>query len=111
MIAVTDNAVKHLRDLLKTRSAEVGLGLRLMVQKGGCAGMEYAMKLDMPQKDDRVFDHSGVNIIVDLASLHVLDGSSIDYQDSLSESGFKVNNPNANRSCGCGSSFEPKTAN
>lgn len=110
MIAVTDNAVKHLRDLLKTRNDEVGLGLRLMVQKGGCAGMEYAMKLDMPQKDDRIFDQSGLNIIVDSASLLVLDGSSIDYQDTLSESGFKVINPNANRSCGCGSSFEPKTA-
>ncbi|CAN5733102.1 iron-sulfur cluster assembly protein IscA [soil metagenome] len=109
MIAVTDNAVKHLRDLLKDRSGEAGLGLRLLVQKGGCAGMEYAMKLDMPQKDDRIFDHAGVNIIVDAASLAVLDGSSLDYQDTLNESGFKVNNPNASRSCGCGSSFEPKT--
>lgn len=110
MIAVTDNAVKHLRDLLKDRSGEAGLGLRLLVQKGGCAGMEYAMKLDMPQKDDRIFDQSGVNIIVDAASLTVLDGSSLDYQDTLNESGFKVNNPNASRSCGCGSSFEPKAA-
>lgn len=110
MIAVTDNAVKHLRELLKDRSEEAGLGLRLMVQKGGCAGMEYAMKLDVPKNDDRIFEHSGVNIIVDMASLPVLDGSSIDYQDTLNESGFKVHNPNASRSCGCGSSFEPKTA-
>ncbi len=111
MITFTDNAVKHLRNLLIARTPETGLGLRLTVQKGGCAGMEYALKLDTPLAEDHIFDQSGLNIIVDEASLLILDGSSIDYQDSLSESGFKVVNPNATRSCGCGSSFEPKLAN
>lgn len=110
MIAVTDNAVKHLRQLLESRSADVGTGLRLMVKRGGCAGLEYAMKLDAPGEADTVYAREGVSIIVDSESLSFLDGSEIDYSDSLSDGGFKVNNPLAERTCGCGSSFEPKKA-
>ena len=109
MIAVTQNAVKHLRELLKSRNADEGFGLRLAVQRGGCAGLEYAMKVDTAKPQDRVFDQDGVSIIVDDESFSFLDGSSIDYVDSLNDSGFKVENPNAARSCGCGTSFEPKT--
>jgi iron-sulfur cluster assembly protein len=107
MIAVTQNAVKHLRELLEGRGAEAHAGLRLAVQRGGCAGMEYAMKVDAPAPDDHVFDNDGVRIIVDGQSLPYLDGSRIDYVDGLNDSGFKVENPNASRSCGCGTSFEP----
>lgn len=110
MIAVTQNAVKHLRELLESRGAEVGVGLRLAVQRGGCAGMEYAMKVDAAAADDRVFDSDGVSIIVDGASLPFLDGCRIDYVEGLNDAGFKVENPNATRSCGCGTSFEPKTS-
>ena len=110
MITVTDNAVKHLRQLLQDHAeGNEGMGLRLMVHRGGCAGMEYAMKLDRPLVADQVFQQTGVSIIVDQESLGYLSGSSIDYEDSLNDSGFKVNNPNAARSCGCGSSFEPKS--
>lgn len=108
MIAVTENAVKQLRELLEGRHAPAGTGLRLLVQRGGCAGMEYAMKLDQPAEADEVYEQGGVSIIVDRASLGFLDGSEIDYSDSLSDGGFKVHNPLAERSCGCGSSFEPK---
>jgi iron-sulfur cluster assembly protein len=107
MIAVTQNAVKHLRELLEGRGADAHAGLRLAVQRGGCAGMEYAMKVDAPAADDHVFDSDGVRIIVDGQSLPYLDGSRIDYVDGLNDSGFKVENPNASRSCGCGTSFEP----
>ncbi len=108
MIAVTQNAVKHLRELLESRGAEAHCGLRLGVQRGGCAGMEYAMKVDAPAGDDRVFDQDGVRIIVDPQSLVYLDGCRIDYVEALNDAGFKVENPNASRSCGCGTSFEPK---
>ncbi len=108
MIAVTDIAVKHLRELLESRNAEEGTGLRLTVKRGGCAGMEYAMKLDSPSAADSVHTHQGVSIIIDPESLSFLDGSEIDYSDSLSDGGFKVNNPHAERTCGCGSSFEPR---
>lgn len=110
MIAVTQNAVKHLRELLESRSAEAGVGLRLSVQRGGCAGMEYAMKVDAAAADDRVFDNEGVSIIVDGESLPFLEGCRIDYVEGLNDAGFKVENPNAARSCGCGTSFEPKAA-
>lgn len=108
MIAVTQNAVKHLRELLETQGAGVGAGLRLAVQRGGCAGMEYAMKVDSPLTGDRVFDHEGVSIIVDDESYAFLDGSRVDYVEALNDAGFKIENPNAARSCGCGTSFEPK---
>ena len=110
MIAVTDNAVKHLRDLLESRSAATGTGLRLMVKRGGCAGLEYAMKLDTPAEGDQVYGQEDVKVIVDAESLSFLDGSEIDYSESLSDGGFKVINPQAERTCGCGSSFEPRKA-
>ena len=110
MITATESAVKHLRALLESRPPEEGTGLRLMVKKGGCAGMEYAMKLDMPGQRDQVFDQEGVKLIVDPESMGFLDGSQIDYSDSLADAGFKVLNPQAARSCGCGSSFEPRSA-
>ena len=109
MITVTDNAVQHLRELLESKSSADGTGLRLLVNKGGCAGMEYVMKMDIPAPEDHVFGRSGVAVIVDKESLDFLDVSSLDYQDSLNDVGFKVINPNAARSCGCGSSFEPKS--
>lgn len=109
MIAVTQNAVKHLRELLQTRGADAHAGLRLAVHRGGCAGMEYAMKVDAPSADDRVFEADGVSIIVDAQSLPFLDGSRVDYVESLNDSGFKIENPNATRSCGCGTSFEPSS--
>lgn len=107
MITVSDSAVKHLRELLEAKNALPGAGLRLLVNRGGCAGMEYVMKLDVPGENDRVFDQENVRVIVDPESLVFLDQSQLDYSDSLSDAGFKIHNPNAARSCGCGSSFEP----
>ena len=107
MITVSESAVKHLRELLDAKAAPAGSGLRLMVHRGGCAGMEYVMKLDKPVASDRIFDQENVRVIVDPESLVFLDQSQLDYSDSLSDAGFKLNNPNAARSCGCGSSFEP----
>jgi iron-sulfur cluster assembly accessory protein len=108
MIAVSQNAVKHLRELLESRGAGENAGLRLAVHRGGCAGMEYVMKVDEPTASDRVFDDDGVSVIVDEESLQYLDGCRLDYVEALNDSGFKVENPNASRSCGCGTSFEPK---
>jgi len=108
MITVTENAVKRLRELLQARPAPVGSGLRLGIEKGGCAGWQYTMGVDAPSEKDNVFEQDGVRIIVDGESLAMVEHSQIDYEESLSDEGFKVRNPNANRSCGCGSSFEPK---
>lgn len=108
MITLTPDAVTHLRDLLAQKNAAPEAGLRLQVEKGGCAGMQYTMRVDAPLESDRVFDTDGVSIIVDAASLAFLDGCRVDYVDALNDSGFKIENPNAARSCGCGTSFEPR---
>jgi len=108
MITVTDEAVNQLRDLLESRGdAGHEQGLRLAVERGGCAGMQYTMRVVSPEPSDLVVESGGVRIFVDDGSRQYLDGCEIDYEDSLTDAGFKVRNPNATRNCGCGSSFEP----
>lgn len=109
MIRVTDSAVVQLRELLNDR-AEAGAGLRLMVEKGGCAGFQYAMKIDQPKAGDESLEKDGVFFYVDAESRGYLNDCEVDYVETLSDRGFKIRNPNAVRSCGCGSSFEPGTA-
>jgi len=107
MITVTENAVKHLRDLLSKKDDSENAGLRLFVGRGGCAGLQYSMKIGTPESGDEIVNAGGVKIIIDRESSPFLKNSEVDYVDTLSDSGFKINNPNAARSCGCGSSFEP----
>lgn len=108
MITLTASAIAHLKDLLKSKEAAPGVGLRLEIEKGGCAGMQYAMRLDSPQAGDVIVTEDGVSVVVGTESAGFLRGSTLDYVDSLNDSGFKIENPNAVRSCGCGTSFEPK---
>lgn len=110
MISLTSNAVTHLKSLMAAKKAGEATGLRLSVEKGGCAGMQYVMALGESKEGDVVQAQEGVSLFIDEASLDYLRGCQIDYVDSLSDSGFKLNNPNAARSCGCGTSFEPQNA-
>ncbi len=103
MIQVTARAEQELKVLL----GEGGKALRLLVQKGGCAGHQYGMKVDAATDQDTVVETSGGTVVVDPESLTFLNGSVLDFADTLSDSGFKIVNPNAARSCGCGTSFEP----
>lgn len=108
MIGVTSNAVNQLQTLL----AQKGLrpeadGLRLAVEKGGCAGFQYTMRLGAPEAGDQVVETGGIRVFLAPESLPFLAGVEIDFVDDLSDSGFRVHNPNAARSCGCGTSFEP----
>jgi iron-sulfur cluster assembly protein len=82
-------------------------GLRIVVEKGGCAGMQYEMRFDVSGPDDVVSESEGVCVFVDPASARFLEGASLDYCDDLVGTGFRLQNPNAARSCGCGTSFEP----
>jgi iron-sulfur cluster assembly protein len=109
MITLTDRAVLHLQQLLQEKSAAAGSGLRVLVEKGGCAGWQYTMKIDQAGATDSIFVHGGVSLIVDPQSFEFLNHSQIDYVEALNDSGFRVENPNAARNCGCGTSFEPKT--
>lgn len=111
MIRVTDNAVKQLHRLLKKENATAShKGLRILVVKGGCAGMEYQMKLDAPVDGDAIISRDQAEIYIDPESQQYLEGCRLDYMESLADSGFKIENPNAERSCGCGTSFEPKNS-
>lgn len=107
MIAVSPQAIDELRSLLARKNAGPGTGLRLLVQKGGCAGFQYALKIDTRRPDDTVIEEEGVAVMVDPESLPYLENVTVDYHDGLTDVGFKIVNPNAARSCGCGSSFEP----
>ena len=80
--------------------------LRVAVRPGGCSGFSYEMFFDSElEADDQVLDHLGVKVVVDPSSAQLLEGASLDYKDGLQGAGFAINTPNAQRTCGCGSSF------
>jgi len=105
--SVTTRAAEELASLLRSRQASPDLGLRLSVSRGGCAGMNYVMEITTPAPHDVAVSLAGANIFLDPASRPFLDNAQLDFVDDLSDSGFRVVNPNAARSCGCGTSFEP----
>lgn len=105
MLHITQSASLQLRSLLDGKPNTSGL--RLSVERGGCAGMQYGMEVGTPLENDQEFGESGASVLVDSASLEFLDGCTLDYVDELTGSGFKIINPRATRSCGCGTSFEP----
>ena len=107
MITVTEKAAEELKLLLATKNAPEGSGLRLGVERGGCAGLAYTMRIAKPEDGDEIIDLSETRFIVAQDSLDVLEGCTVDFADELSDRGFKIFNPNAARSCGCGTSFEP----
>src|SRR5208337_986181 len=82
-----------------------GAGLRVKVVGGECSGLQYRMEIDAAKERDKVFERDGARLIVDKKSFLYLNGSELDYGEELMSSGFKVVNPNAKRSCGCGESF------
>jgi iron-sulfur cluster assembly accessory protein len=106
MITVTDNAVRQLRSLLKARGATERQGLRVGIAKGGCSGLQYEMSLDTQKPGDAIVEQDGVEFFVDGESADYLRGSTLDYRDGLTGAGFHIENPNAARTCGCGTSFE-----
>lgn len=108
MIELSANAAAQLHVLVAEKGLDIATaGLRLAVEKGGCAGLQYAMTIGEPQADDQVVERDGAKLFVDAGSIEYLDGCEIDYEDGLSGAGFRVKNPHAARSCGCGTSFEP----
>ena len=105
MIALTDTAAIKVQELI-TAEGEDALALRVAVRPGGCSGFSYEMFFDSDVADDDVTaDYSGVKVVVDSSSAQMLTGATLDYKDGLNETGFSIDNPNAQRTCGCGSSF------
>jgi len=104
-IFVTKNAVKRLKGVMKSDNKE-NYFLRMSVEGGGCSGMTYKMDFDEKRKEfDKVFKSNGLTVICDLKSWLYLKDVKIDYSDDLLNGGFKITNPNAERTCGCGTSF------
>jgi iron-sulfur cluster assembly protein len=104
-IHVSENAAQRIRDVLRKEGATDG-GLRIGVKGGGCSGLSYVMRFETEKRTgDKIFEEHGVKLFVDLKSYLYLNGTTLDWQDKLIEQGFAFVNPNASRSCGCGSSF------
>jgi len=107
MIHVTEKAAKKIHELLvKEGVGDLAGGLRVGVQGGGCSGLSYAMRLDTQARDrDKVFEENGARLFVDPKSYLYLRDTTLDYEETLMRQGFVFQNPQAARSCGCGSSF------
>jgi iron-sulfur cluster assembly protein len=107
MITLTPKAADVLQEMISGQQNPQA-ALRVWVQGGGCSGLSYGMALDdaAPEADDQVFDQNGIKIYVDSLSHHYMDGAEVDYLDDVLGGGFKIENPNAVSSCGCGSSFQ-----
>ena len=108
MITLTENAISKLKDLFAEEN-NPSLKLRTFVQGGGCSGMQYGFTFDEDQnEDDFDFDFDCVPVLVDSMSAQYLQGATIDYREDLMGASFSIDNPNAETTCGCGSSFNPK---
>ena len=104
-VALTETGAEKVREFLSSQGLNETAGLRVCVRGGGCSGFQYQLAFDEQRDGDAIFEHSGLRLLVDNQSLPYVDGSTIDYVDSLQGAGFQVNNPNVVAACGCGSSF------
>ena len=103
-ISLSERAAAKIRSLLAQQEKESG-GLRVKVVGGGCSGLQYKMDLDVERPGDKVFGDAEAKILVDRKSFLYLNGTELDYNEGLMQSGFSLHNPNVKRSCGCGASF------
>jgi iron-sulfur cluster assembly accessory protein len=105
-ISLTDSAVDRVRGLLDERQME-DHALRVFVSGGGCSGLQYGMALESaPRETDHSFTFDGIPVVIDPQSMEFLSGATIDYIEDLMGGGFKIDNPNAVSTCGCGHSFK-----
>ena len=106
LIEVTESATERIRDLLEKEGKRESHGLRLKVVGGGCSGLRYELAFDDEVgEEDTELDQGGIRVIVDDKSALYLVGTTLDFVDTLQESGFKMLNPSAKNTCGCGESF------
>lgn len=106
MVSLTENAVKKIKDYYAEDTTLNGKALRIFVEAGGCSGYQYGFTFDDKKDGDQEFETGGFKVLVDSSSFPVLNGCVIDYAEDLNGAGFSVSNPNAKKSCGCGSSFD-----
>lgn len=105
VVSLASNAVAEVKSIL-AKPENIGKHMRFYVEQGGCSGMQYGMVFDEQRDGDLVSDNDGVTVLVDSISAQYLRGTVVDFSDALTGGGFKITNPNARQSCGCGKSFE-----
>jgi iron-sulfur cluster assembly accessory protein len=105
VVTLTDSAAKQIATMLAEDKENAGKSLRLYIEAGGCSGMQYGMTFDDKAQDDVEAEFHGVSVIVDPFSANYVRGAIIDFSDAMTGGGFKISNPNAHSSCGCGKSF------
>lgn len=104
-IKLTDRAIAKTRAFQQSNADAADKALRLYIEGGGCSGFSYKFKLDTKRADDNVFEEQGVTVVIDPMSMQYVKGSTIDYEEDFTRSGFILQNPNATSTCGCGESF------
>jgi iron-sulfur cluster assembly accessory protein len=105
VVTLTESAARQISTMLAEDAENAGKSLRVFVEAGGCSGMQYGMVFDEKRDDDLAEQFHGVGVLIDPFSANYLRGSVIDFSDALTGGGFKINNPSAHSSCGCGKSF------
>ena len=106
VVTVTESAAKEIKSMIAREKENAGKNFRVYVEGGGCSGMQYGMVFDEKRPDDVANEFHGVSVLVDPFSANYLRGSVVDFSDALTGGGFKITNPQAKQSCGCGKSFE-----
>jgi iron-sulfur cluster assembly accessory protein len=104
VVLLTESAAEEVRSLLG-KAENAGKTLRVYVEQGGCSGMQYSMTFDEKRPDDLSAEFHGISVLVDPFSAQYIQGAVVDFSDTLTGGGFKISNPNARQSCGCGKSF------
>ncbi len=106
VVSGTERAAQEMLAIRAGETENAGKGLRVYVEGGGCSGLQYGMTFDEKRADDAVSEFFGLPVYVDSFSANYLKGAVIEFSDALTGGGFKIKNPNAHSSCGCGKSFE-----
>jgi iron-sulfur cluster assembly accessory protein len=106
VIRLTEMAATHVRNMQAAQAENAGKPLRVYVEGGGCSGLQYGMVFDEKRDGDHTAESHGVAVVIDPASVDYLRGAEIDYSEALTGGGFRIKNPQARSSCGCGKSFE-----
>ena len=105
-VSLTDHAASQILTMIASGQEHAGKHLRVYVEAGGCSGLQYGMVFDERRADDLYTEFHGVGVLTDPFSADYLRGTVVDFSDALTGGGFKISNPNAKQSCGCGKSFE-----
>lgn len=106
IIRLTEGAAREIKEMLAKDENNSGKALRVFIEKGGCSGLQYGMVFDEAREGDFSAEFHGVPVLVDNISAEYVRGAIVDFSDAMTGGGFKISNPKAKTSCGCGKSFE-----